>query len=405
MRVILQIGATIIALVMTGISAKAQKQNNDVTCDIALFKTMETEKVSKDNYAFIFDLVTQDNYSQMQEGLKVWVQGYFDGEWSSFKEKRDKFRSEKQIVTHDKYSRDYAINTLSDNGLKGYSECLRAKTREGGLFVYRLGAADIKDKVTFTVELKSSVVPANPVKVMVNGAGPILSGLEKGMKATNRPGDIVEILIPNIAGPKNFIAKRKSYKGDFEVTASLDKENANPLSIGPALRKVTKTVARDEWVDHRTHYIARKLDIGGYDSIWATDGRSGNSNGVAQRTSDAQSVAAKTFEGNACLCISRQTTSWDQPYSEAGLCVPGRADDVAGNLENVRFGPQKYLTAYSCGGQMQPAVTGPSNVKDGVCYKIELRLAPPDDQSKECIVSWNIMGKLKRKETVFEPVP
>jgi len=94
-----------------------------INCDIKLFKELQTESLRRETYVFFLDLVTEDNYTKIQQGIDTsWDGDYglFKGSWSDFSEKRKNFRKEIRLETNEKYSRDYAVTSLKSNG-KAYA--------------------------------------------------------------------------------------------------------------------------------------------------------------------------------------------------------------------------------------------------------------------------------------------
>lgn len=367
------------------------------SCDITLFKHMESENVKRENYIFILDQVNRDNYEEMKTGICASVPGYFTGNYDQFREKREQYRRDLQITVQQKYSREYAVNTLNRAGLEAYNACLRSQRKESELIVYRDDNAAVDKRITFVVDLDTRVALRGPVMVEVFGAGRLLSATDKDT-SVKRESDVLHISIENLIGGKQFTVERPDRKAVFQATAQIAGKVAKPLEVGPHLEPVAKEVDVDVSVENTTQLLARRLQPGtdNYDFVWAHDGVSPNNNGVPRGT---------TFVGNACLCPSGERTSWDLGFREAGRCVPPKdSSEVRLLPETVKFHPEDYLrNSYTCGGLPQGAVKlQPGSGAGGVCYDIAISLNAPPSGSIECAVRWKIVGKARRKMVVFE---
>jgi hypothetical protein len=359
-------------------------------CDVTLFRTMISEKVQQENYVFFFDLVTRDNYQQMQTSIGATVPGYFDGSYDQFSQKRDNYKKQIQLVTQDKYSRDYAISTLSETGLKAYTACLEAQTPKNTLIVYRNTNVSADQQVTFVVNLKTDVELAGNVLVDVFGAGKVLNSVDGHVKISYSDG-VAHIAIDRLTSGKQFTIQRRSTRQELRVTAQIAGLVAAPLVVGPKLTTTIKDVQEEVTSQGSFLYMARRLENGSFDFIYGIDGQPG----VQIR---------ETFMGNACLCASGKRTPATLPFNQAGICAPAPDPSKDRLLQNtVVLQPATLRAGIQCADQKQGPASILTTSDQGVCYGISLSLNAPDQwsTSKQCTVNWTLTGTVIKHKLEF----
>ncbi len=365
-----------------------------INCDITLFKELQTESLRRETYVFFLDLVTEDNYTKIQQGIDTsWdgVYGLFKGSWTDFNEKRRNFRKEIRLETKEKYSRDYAVTSLKSNGLEAYKACLLATQPNNELTIYRDDNISVNKLVTFVVHLKSNVNLAGNVLVDVYGGGKVVSKPDTNVHISFSD-DVAHLAIDNLISGKQFTIERKSESAEFRVTAQIAGLVAFPLTVGPILQTRIEDVEVPVSTRGSFVYAARRLEDGHNDTVYVIDGHNhGPFNGQ--------------FQGNACICASgERTDSSSLPFNMAGLCIPPQnSKDV--RLDQVKFYPESMFNNYPCGGQNQEhlVTVGLNEPHLGVCYIVQPSLNAPDERgkSKECTVSWTLTGTLHERRLVF----
>ena len=368
-----------------------------LNCEVTLFKHIEVEKVRSEMLIFFLDQVTESNYKDMKTSIGALVPGYFAGEYEQFNQQRSEYRRKLNLTVDQKYSREYAVNTLTAAGLAAYQACLRSLRKETELVVFRQDTTSVDKRVTFVVDLDTRVALRGPLMVEVFGGGRLLSAPPAGA-SVRRERDALHISIADPIGANQFTVERPDRTVPFQVTAQMAGKVAPAREVGPHLEAVTKEVDADIAVRHTTYFLARRLGPGPdqYDFRWASDVANPDQGDVPKGT---------TFQGNACLCASGETTSWNSSFGEAGRCIPPKdPTTVRLLLETVRFHPEDHVKKeFPCGGQLQAPIRRQiSTGSDGVCYTITLSLNAPSTGSTQCEVNWTIVGKVRRKTVTFE---
>jgi hypothetical protein len=92
-------GLAIGILVISGIASVAYSKNlpPPVACEVEGFKMQEADSVRQQTYISFLDLVTQDNFFQMQHDFQSsWTgpYGFFDTNYKDLNSKRDQYRRE-----------------------------------------------------------------------------------------------------------------------------------------------------------------------------------------------------------------------------------------------------------------------------------------------------------------------
>ncbi len=385
-----------IALLMLGYPSLAMAQGSPLRdCNIELFKHRESESVRRSTIIFFLDLVTDSNYEKMkQEFRSSWdgMYGFFKTDYDNFKERRAEYKRQIQYQLDEKYSRDFAVLTLNDKGLRAYKACLdfhRSNAIRPILFAHKAGPTE--QLITFVVDLNSPVLPGSPVKLELFGVKEIASAIDAQTKVS-KSGAGMHIVIAGLKGEKQFTVRRRSPKEEVLITAEFEGRTTNPpLVIGPIRKTVTKDIEIRISQEGTFLFMARRLHDGRHDFIYSIDG-----NSMPEPPNDL-------FRGSACLCASGQRTSSGLPFERAGRCVPPKNPAETRLLPKATFVPSHKAFNYQCGGQVQqPEVKEPER-DHSICFQIPLSLNAPDQWStnKTCTVSWVLEGTLVQKGEVF----
>ena len=116
-------GLAIGVLVTSGIASVAYSKelSPPAACEVEGFKMQEADSVRQQTYISFLDLVTNDNFEQMQRDFRSsWAgaYGFFGTNYKDLNTKRNNYRHEIKYNRDSKYSRDYAISTLNAAGLE-----------------------------------------------------------------------------------------------------------------------------------------------------------------------------------------------------------------------------------------------------------------------------------------------
>ncbi len=371
----------------------------DVNCVVTLFKTAIHDNISKEDDVFFLDQVDQSNYEQVKNDLNVVVPEYFYGTWNQFKEKRDTYKRNLQLTTDQKYSRQYAISTLTPEGVTAYTNCLRALRGQTQLSLYPAKAQFNDQDVTFVIDLKSPAQLAGPARIEVFGAKRLVSAPAPTDKVSVSQG-VIHIEVLNLRDFRTFTVERQGPRAPLRITAEDSGLVADPpIEVGPVVKAVTKLVDVPLTpVEDTIHYLARRLEPGTdrIDWRWAYN--------KLQSSGDA---TGQVFVGNMCICTSGQReTSGD--FHGAGRCVPRTNTEERLLPDTIRLSTPGVNMAqrYSCGSPAQEQVpvelvdTGADG--DAYCYAFRQSLNVPPSGSSECQTYFSLTGMKRVKQVVFE---
>lgn len=385
-----------LGLLFCGVASSAKA--DDPNCVVTLFKTAIQDNIDYQSHVFLLDQIDESHYDSVKNDLKIIVPEYFSGSWSQFKEKRDLLRTNHQLTTDQRYSRQYAISTLNQEGVAAYTSCLRAHRDQTQLSLY-ISKTEFNDQaVTFVVDLKSPAELAGPARIEVYGASRLLSVLPNDDKITMSEG-VIHIELAHFRDIRTITVERQSPKTPVRVTAEDSGLVADPpIEVGPVLKAVTKSVDIPiPPVEDTIHYLARRLQAGtnNIDWRWSYEKLPGSGD-VPQ---------GQSYVANMCICANGQRQTGN--FHTHGRCATG--GNTEGKLipESVKLISEPDVSKpYGCGSPAQtqvPAVVSERG-EDGnsYCFSLAQSLNVPSSGSSECAVHFKLVGMIRKQTVVFE---
>lgn len=398
-------GLAIGVLVTSGIASVAYSKelSPPAVCEVEGFKMQEADSVRQQTYVSFLDLVTNENFSQMQHDFQSsWTgpYGFFKTNYTDLDTKRKQYRKEINYHRDSKYSRDYAISTLNEAGLAAYKACLEHQSPSNSLIVALLENTPVGDRVSFEVAVHSSADLRPPFVIDVYG-GALAATDTPDFRQQNhiksihpdRANDLVTIKMEDDikkAGPYTF--KRDSIYKEFRVIPKYASLDVHVLHIPPTLKTKVSTVPLP-------------LFEGGEIKLTRPPDRGGNFLGNSFRTEGASAVAFEEpnkwatdpkappvpdapYVANFCLCASGKHPTW------SGRCV------LPTGSELEKLGHLKGVTAATSPEPcrkipLEQTLTSPYEV----CFRQELRMSGVS--GNDCVVQWKVEGKLLVQTEVF----
>jgi hypothetical protein len=388
------------AAFLLGISAAAANElPAPRKCDVQEFKLEEHDKVNYQKIISILDLVTQDNFAQMQRNLS----SSWDGEYGFFKTnyndldvKRSNFKTQHNYNYDMKFSRDYAISTLSEEGLQAYQSCL---DHEFGSFsvVASLVKNTPSDKlVTLQVYTKNTLM-LNDFSVTVYGgdlaaADTPLFRRQQNINAIERDQANRAVLIVFNSGVRQsnpLTFRRTSISEEFRAVPSFGGLDTKTLEIPRQLQTREESEVMPILVSGVVQ-LEKPSDHGGdfhHRSFRAT--ASGQED---YEEPNAWTAANSAYATLLCACASRAYARTPYPTRcSAPSSVPPPV------LRNVS--PDVRTTGCNI-APIEPAANNPNEV----CFSQKIYMNNMGNGTT-CSVSWSLNGETVTKKTVFVDQP
>lgn len=370
-------------------------------CDVQAFKLQEGEKVDYQKIISILDLVTEDNFAQMQRNASSsWdgPYGFFKSNYNDLDVKRRNFKSQHNYNYDMRFSRDYAISTLSEEGLQAYQSCLDHEFGSSAVVASLVKNTPNDNLVTLQVYTKNTLMLPD-FSVTVYG------------------GDLAAADTPLFRRQQNINAiERDQVNGAVLIVFNSGVRQSNPLtfrrtSIFEEFRAVpslggldTKTLVIPRQLRTREESEVMPILVSGVVQLIKPTGQGGNFHHSSFRATgsgrenyeepNAWTSANSAYTTLLCACASRAYAR--TPYPTRCAAPSGSPLPV---LRNVRAD----VSTTGCNISPIEPPSNPNNPNE-VCFSQKIYMNNMGDGTT-CSVSWSLNGEIVTKKTVFVDQP